>query len=54
MMRRTILVVVLALLAVGCGSKEGENYDAKQIAVDQPGQAPPPMNSPGGSDQKRP
>ncbi|MBN9500364.1 MAG: hypothetical protein J0H02_01100 [Armatimonadetes bacterium] len=54
-MKRTCLLFVAAALAlplVGCGSSS-DDYDPNKIAVKQPGDGPPPMNSPMGEGQKK-
>ncbi|HEY0867087.1 MAG TPA: hypothetical protein VGE01_06910 [Fimbriimonas sp.] len=41
-----LLALAAALPLAGCGSG-GDDYDPKQIAVEQPGDGPPPMARPG-------
>lgn len=48
-LKRSILALFTAaavLSLTGCGSGEGESFNADDIAVEQPGSGPPPMNAP--------
>jgi hypothetical protein len=42
----TLTCATAALILAGCTSGGGDDYDPNKIAVKQPGNGPPPMNSP--------
>lgn len=50
MMTKRILLALLSAAAVlsmtGCGPGESESFNPDDIAVEQPGSGPPPMNAP--------
>lgn len=47
--KRTLFALCTAaavLSLTGCGPAEGESFNPDDIAVEQPGSGPPPMNAP--------
>lgn len=46
--RLLCLLLSASLIVGGCGSSGSGDYDSKNIAVEQPGDGPPPMKAPMG------
>ncbi len=41
-----LFTAAAVLSLTGCGTAEGESFNPDDIAVEQPGSGPPPMNAP--------